>query len=348
MSRSTALAALAAALLGGCTVAPPGNAPIETVRGSVPIRAATPLDAALTCLAAHHGDGRDLRLAVFAIPDKTGVVDYDGPGAYVTQGAELMMVAALAKAGVRQVNRTATNVAEWELSQAMQQRLGDGKPTQVGDQTISYRPVAEGVLLGSTHTIYGGITELDFDLLSDGAEVSVAGIGAKARGYYIGIALDLLVSDSATTELVVAKSYRKQLWGQELEANLFRFWDIGSGNTGVGDLGIELFDARIGQQKNEPVHAGVRWVVEQAAYDIVRSLTGAGAECDRLVPGITAPTETAPAASAAAPAAPVVVAAKTSAEPVPVAPLDSPAPSVSPKVRLPDGTALPAQAPSVL
>ncbi len=284
MRRPALLGALVAALLAGCTVPPPGDTPVAVARGPVPTQTLTPMDPALACVRDKLSRDIDMRLAVHSLPDRTGVNDYDGAGAYVTQGAELMMVSALAKAGARQVNRTATSIAEWELGQAMEKRLGEGGQVVVGDTAVAFRPIQVGHYLGSTHTIYGGITELDFDLLSDGIEAHIAGIGGKARGYYIGIGMDVVVADTRSTEIVLARSYRKQIWGQEIEANLFRFWDIGGGGNDIGDLGVELFDLRLGRQQNEPIHQSVRWVVEHAAYELVRDLAGLGAACEEHVP----------------------------------------------------------------
>ena len=352
MRRSFIMAALGATFLAGCTVQPPGDTPVAVARGPVPTKSATPMDQALGCLALNLAPDFDMRLAVHSLPDRTGVNDYDGPGAYVTQGAELMMVSALAKAGVRQVNRTATSIAEWELSQAMEQRLGDGARVVVGDTSVAFRPIQAGQYLGSTHTVYGGITELDFDLLSDGFEAHIAGIGGKARGYYIGIGLDIVVADSRSTEIVLARSYRKQIWGQELEANLFRFWDIGSGGNDIGDVGVELFDLRLGRQQNEPIHQSVRWVVEHAAYEMVRDLGGIGHICEAHVPetGRSEPSRVAlaaprgtqfatvaapePVTGAAAPAElsamPPVVTEATSATALDESPSDEPATMAGP------------------
>lgn len=342
------LAALAAAALSGCAVQPPGQTPIATVQGSVPLRASSPMSEALTCLATKLPRERDLRLAVFTIPDRSGVTDYDGPGAYLTQGAELMMVSALAKTGVRQVNRTATNVAEWELNQAIEKRLGEGAPVLIADRAVPYRPVPMGSFLGSTHTVYGGLTELDFDILSDGAEVSVAGFGVKGRGYYISVGMDLVVSDSRTTEIVLARHYRKQIWGQEMEAGLFRFWDIGSGGANIGEFGVELFDVRVGKQQNEPIHASVRWVVEQAAYELVRDLAGVGDACEALVPAPsrTEPTVIAQAAPRTTNGLPRQIDNGTASEaPAKAAPLAAEEPPGPRAVRLPGGRVLRVQEP---
>lgn len=283
MRRPSLLAGLVATALAGCTVQPPGDTPVDVVRGPLPTTTSTPMAEALQCVNRNLPRQLDIRLAVHSLPDRTGVNDYDGPGAYVTQGAELMMISALAKAGARQVNRTATSIAEWELSQAMEKRLGEGGKVMVNEVPVGFRPIQVGYYLGSTHTIYGGITELDFDLVSDGIEAQVAGVGGKARGYYISIGLDVIVADSRSTEIVLARSYRKQVWGQELEANLFRFWDIGSGGDDIGEFGVELFDLRLGRQQNEPIHQSVRWVVEQAAYEVVRDLAGLGAVCEDTI-----------------------------------------------------------------
>jgi curli biogenesis system outer membrane secretion channel CsgG len=366
--RRSAIVLLVAALAAGaCTAVPPGDQPIAVVRGPLPTRAVTPMQPALTCLRERLPRRVDLRLAVHGIPDRTGVVDYNGPGAYVTQGAELMMVSALARSGARQVNRTATNIAEWELEQAMEKRLGDGGRVQVGAAEVAFRPVQAGTLLGSTHTIYGGITELDFDLESGGAEAHVAGIGGKARGYYVGVGLDVVVADTRTTEVVLARSYRKQVWGQEIEANLFRFWDVGNGGDKIGDFGTELFDVRIGRQQNEPVHQSVRWVVEQAAYELVRDLAGVGGACDSLVPETSRSAPAAVALAATAPrratvpspedlpgaAARTTTTTTTATTTTPTTPtggrggtaatLGGQEPAGPRAVRLPDGTVLPVQ-----
>lgn len=178
-----ALSGLIVSALAACATTPPSEKPVDVVRGPVPVRATTPLEEALRCLANNLPRDLDLRLAVFRVPDRTGVIDYDSIGSYVPQAAELMLVTALAKTGVRQVNRTATNVAEWELQQALEKRLGEGRPVPVNGKAYPFRPIRMGQLLGSTHTVYGAITELDFDILSDGAELSIAGIGGKGRGY---------------------------------------------------------------------------------------------------------------------------------------------------------------------
>lgn len=143
-----------------------------------------------------------------------------------------------------------------------------------------------GELLGSTHTVYGAITGLDFDLVSDGAELSVGGLGFRGRGYSLAVAVDVVVADSRTTGIVWARSYRKQIWGREIEAGLFRFFDVNPGGNGggPGGIGVEPFDIRIGRQENEPIHAALRWMMEQAAHDVVRDFTGAGDACDALVP----------------------------------------------------------------
>jgi len=287
MPRPMFATSLLALLLAGCTVAPPGDRPVATLRGPVPVRSVTPLDDALACLRAHRPADMDLRFAVYTVPDRTGVMDYDGPGKYVPQAAELMLITALARAGVRQVNRTAVAVTEWELKQALEKRLGEGAPVTVGETRYPFRPIRMGQLLGSSYTIFGAITELDFDIVSDGVEASVGGLGAKARGYYVSVGVDIVVADTRTTEIVWARSYRKQIWGREIEAGLFRFFDVNPGGNGrgAGGIGVELFDIRLGRQQNEPIHASLRWVMAQAAYDIVRDFTGIGDVCDDRVPG---------------------------------------------------------------
>ena len=277
------LYAVASALLvSGCAVTPPlGEEPAKLLAGPIPVKTATPITGALKCLSRHGHPNQDIRLAVGEIPDRTGRFNYQDIGAYMTQGASQMMISALALTGIPQVNRSTTSIAEFELAQALQQRLGEGRPVQAGQQSVLFRPIAKGTLLGSTHYITGAITELDFKVVNNATSVTVGGIGAGAKAYAVQIGLDLAVTDTRTSRIVYANSWRKQAIGYETSANLFRFFDLGvKGGAFAGDV---LFDVSIGEQPTEPLQGAVRWAIDSAAYDIVSDIYRTETACDQFL-----------------------------------------------------------------
>jgi curli biogenesis system outer membrane secretion channel CsgG len=274
-----------ASLLGGCAAAPRADRAIPLITGPAPMRAVTPVEDALHCIAANYPKDIDLRLAVNDLTDGTGTtMSGDALSKVLTQRPDVMMTIGLAKTGVRMVNRSSTGVAEWEIRQSMNKYIGDGRSHQEpgGAAKLPYRPVMAGGILGSTHYISGAITELNWNVYSNVAEVGVGGLTAGRRQYRISLAVDLIVTDSRSTEIVIARSYTKQLVGTEFAAGLFRFFDVGSGGSNIGPN--EVFEFNVGKEANEPVQTAVRWILETAAYDIVAELTGTGDKCNGLLP----------------------------------------------------------------
>ncbi|MGR3540486.1 MAG: CsgG/HfaB family protein [Hasllibacter sp.] len=249
------------------------DAPRASLRGPVPVVARTPADPALACLAARpEVRGSEVVFAVHAIVDQTGKTSIEETGAWLPRDASAMLVTALARAGVRQVNRTNTAVPEWELSLAREQVLGDVAPAVVAGRSLDFRPIHPGGLRGSTVVIDGALTQLDFNTWSEGAEAAIMGGGGGARAYALTVGADLRVTDTVTTDLLMARAYSKQAVGREVFASVFRFFDD------------ELFDVRIGRHEQEGLHAGLRWMLAEAAYDIVAAMTGHDGSCDALLP----------------------------------------------------------------
>ncbi len=119
---------IAALSLGGCIspsaddsgryTAPIGNSPV--------ISNETPYSQSLRCMSGYTGQ-RPLRIAVGQIADYTGKNESDNSGRKLTQGAALMAMSALSKAGVRLVERFDTSVAEMELKYANNKLIGGGR-----------------------------------------------------------------------------------------------------------------------------------------------------------------------------------------------------------------------------
>ena len=277
------LASLVALSVGACTNWTPVYKDVTPLVGPVPYLNRTPMHGALVCLQGSTRASPDVRLGVADFIDGSGASmgDTDVNGRYFSQSPDLMLIVALYKTGVRLVNRTSTAVAEWEMRQAMDRRLGDGKPVVVGQTRFDYRPVRAGELLGSTYYVNGAITEINWSLSSNVEEAGFLGATAGRRTYRVSMAVDLVVTNSLTTEVVFARSYSKQLVGYESGAGVFRFVEA----TIMPKSRVELFQANIGQKQNEPVQQALRWLVELAGYEVVASLTGGDDRCDALVPG---------------------------------------------------------------
>lgn len=255
--------ALAAFALTGC-VSPYADSTgryTAPIGGSPVIANETPYSAALRCMA-HYTAGRPMRVAVGQIADYTGKTESDNSGRKVTQGAALMAMSALAKAGVPMVERFDTSVAELELKYANNKLIGSD---QDGGQ--KYRRILAGSIPGSDYYLVGGITELNFNIRSvgangDGGETASDGLKgtAGANMYVMNVGLDLRLVDTNTLEVVDVISYQKQIIGRQVSVGVFDF------------LGHQFFDASIGESALEPIQLAVRSVIERAVLQITSRL----------------------------------------------------------------------------
>src|SRR5215471_14299306 len=114
------------------------------IGGSPVISNETPYSAALRCMAGYTAQ-RPIRIAVGQIADYTGKSESDNSGRKVTQGAALMAMSGLSKAGVQLVERFDTSVAEMELKYANNRLIGADGTNANGD----YRKIIAGSIPGS-------------------------------------------------------------------------------------------------------------------------------------------------------------------------------------------------------
>ncbi len=231
----------------------------------------TPYSAALVCLGeyARRNHLNAPRIAVGRISDYTGKEESDGSGRKLTQGASLMAMSALAKAGAPLVERYDTSVSEMELKYANNKLITDdpsGNPNAPSD----YRKIFSGQVPGSDFFIVGGITELNFNIRSSGADLSageVAASGAKGqiggRIYVMNIGLDLRMVNTRTLEVVDVVSYQKQIVGHEISAGIFDIFH-----------GVAV-DASAGTSGLEPLQLGVRALIERAVLEMMANVYGA-------------------------------------------------------------------------
>lgn len=243
---------------------PIGNAPVVSNE--------TPYSNALRCLGAYarNSMGDRPRIAVGNIADYTGKEELEG-GRRVTQGAALMAMSALDKSGVRLVERFDTSVSELELRYANNRLIGE----DAGD----WRRVTAGSIPGSDYYLVGGITELNYNIRSNGADVSGGDIDPTdpigqfgASIYVMDVGLDLRLVDTQTLEVVDVISYQKQIIGREISAGVFDFFN---GN---------IVDVSVGERSLEPIQLAVRAVVERATLEMISRLYGVGPEvCSSVI-----------------------------------------------------------------
>jgi curli biogenesis system outer membrane secretion channel CsgG len=276
---------VAAAALQGCIspVADRAGRYTAPIGGSPVISNETPYSAALRCMA-HYTGSHPIRIAVGQIADYTGKSESDNSGRKITQGAALMAMSALSKAGVQLVERFDTSVAEMELKYANNKLIGADAGAQAGPD---YRQIIAGSIPGSDYYLVGGITELNFNIRSEGAsadggETATNGIKGQTGGslYVMNVGLDLRLVDTRTLQVVDVISYQKQIIGRQVSVGVFDF------------LGANFFDASVGQSALEPIQLAVRSVIERAVLEMTsrlyRSQGGCAAVTDPLADGTEA------------------------------------------------------------
>ncbi|MET3762355.1 curli production assembly/transport component CsgG/holdfast attachment protein HfaB [Sphingomonas sp. UYEF23] len=204
------------------------------------------------------------------------VADYTGRldglnGTVAPQGAALMVMSAISKAGFPLAERLDLRIARQELDYANSKLLGpDGKPTD------AYRRIYSGSIAEADMIVLGGITELDFNIQSDVAEISIGPVGGGARSYVMSVGVDLRLIDARSLRVIKVISLQKQIRGRELRAGIFEF----IGNTTL-DLGV-------GRRRQEPVHGAIRAIIEKAVIDLIAGQRGANApECPSNVPTVS-------------------------------------------------------------
>jgi curli biogenesis system outer membrane secretion channel CsgG len=269
---SIAAVLLSTSLAGCISPTPRADGTYTTPIGGAPvIDNETPYSKALRCIGTQMRatGGVAPRIAVGNIADYTGKFESDGSGRKLTQGAALMAMSALSKAGVRLVERFDTSVAELELKYANNRLIGD-KPNPQSDG--DFRRIFAGSIPGSDYYLIGGITEMNYNIRSASADFflgnsDLGGLRGAAglKLFVMNVGLDLRLINTQTLEVVKVISYQKQILGREIEPGLFDF------------LGAKIVDIGAGERAMEPIQLAVRAVTERAVLEILKDVNGAAA-----------------------------------------------------------------------
>ncbi len=230
----------------------------------------TPYSNALVCLgnyARQYKLGAP-RIAVGRIADYTGKEESDGSGRKVTQGASLMAMSAFAKAGMPLVERFDTSVSELELKYTNNKLITDD-PNPAADGPADPRKIFAGQVPGSDFYVTGGITELNYNIRSNGADVAAGdkdtnGLKGRFKNsiFVMNVAIDLRLINTRTLEVVDVISYQKQVVGREVGIGLFDF------------LNGNVFDVSGGSGALEPLQLAVRSLIERAVVEMTANLYG--------------------------------------------------------------------------
>lgn len=247
LAKNMALSAMLTGVLAGCaSTMAPLNEGVKPAFSYPVTTNDTPYSQCLDDLRQYPANQLPI-FAVGEVADKTGQFNYDvnGKGNALTQGISEMLISALAKTGkANMVERLDLRIPLAEVKLAEQKRL-----TRSSE--------AYGKLPASDFIVIGALTELNYNIVSGGSQLFIRGIGGGARMVVINVALDLRVVDSRNFAIRYVSSLQKQIYGYEVEANIFRFF------------GNSLIELDTGAVRNEPMQLGVRSVVEMAVYQIM-------------------------------------------------------------------------------
>jgi curli biogenesis system outer membrane secretion channel CsgG len=272
-------------ILAGCTM--PENLQkvhlneneIPVLYSTPPSQNVTPYSGVLECYGEIIANSREagVSIAVGNVRDYTGK-SADGEGFAVTQGGSLMAYSALGRMvpGVTLHERFDTQVADAELQYIANRQLGDGMQHEMpdtengGTKEVPWKPYFGGSVLQSDYYIVGGITELNYNIQTGGAEFSVDQAGVKRRVYSMNVGVDLRIVGSQTLRVYDTVSLQKQVTGYEVGLGVFRFF------------GSDLYDIHAGMKEQEPLQLAVRMVIENAVLELVNGVTGIGfASCQQ-------------------------------------------------------------------
>ena len=225
--------------------------------GSMVTQNATSYSKKLECLGEHMKKEKIVpaTMSVGRILDYTGKDDLE-TGKRLTQGAALMMMSAIGKAGIPQVERFDTSISEFELKMKDNKLVANSIP---GDERI-YQPIIAGSLQGSKYTVIGGITELNYNIRSNDVSALFDVASGGLRYYVMNVAMDIRVVETESLKIVATRSYQKQIIGREVRAGVFEFF------------GDKLLDIGIGERSLEPMQLAVRSIAEVAVFDLIKDL----------------------------------------------------------------------------
>lgn len=218
-------------------------------RGPVTKKVTGPYDAAKSCVA--HIDGvAGITIGVGTILDRTGKmnIQQEGTGSFVPQDVGPMVASALADMNVRVI----------ELSTPYKQTIDWF--AQKGAHSLVVRP---------HHVVFGSVTALDFGTFGEVAELSVFGVGPRARQYRATGRMDLRLTKMPYQEqpggmVEVSTAFMKEFVAVETGFGAAKFI------AENGGAGFASFN--IGSNQREPMQLTLGYMADYGATSLVIGL----------------------------------------------------------------------------
>lgn len=243
-----------ALILSACNATTSTSKNMDLIEGPPVTSIVTPYDEALTCAGEQLGTyDSKYKLAVGTIEDATGKFSTDsgGNGYYITQGAGKILQSAFYTAQPNDVlNRTDVGVMQTEM--------------QVGRQ-LRWQ--------GSDMHATGAVTTLDF-VPGGGAEISVAGVSAKAKQFRLVVGMDISLTNTMSSEVEANTSLHKQIVALDYGVGMGRFF------------GTTLVTMNIGEQRREAIGFATRNMLKLAAFNLLEQVYEPMPECRKLIENV--------------------------------------------------------------
>lgn len=260
MLKNILFSAVALMSLSAC-VSPGSVTQFPVQDGFMPSQNTTMTDTSLACARdILQARGKRIRIGVGQVKDYTGKFSNEASegGFKITQGGSLMVMSALGKLApaVQLIERNDTAIGEYELSLSKQNLVRDT------EEARTTRPYTAGPVIGTDFYIVGGVTEANYNIATGGLALSVGGVGGSARYAVMNIAADLRIVNTRNMSVVKTSSQQKQVVGEEIRANVFRFFTS------------SLVDLDGGVKNQEPLQLGVRALLEAETLELISAVTG--------------------------------------------------------------------------
>ena len=247
-----AILLLAATALAGCaTTTSETTTPKTTtaLRGPVTTQVSGPYEAAKACVA-KIPEVASIRVGVGAIQDLTGKtnIQTDGTGSFITQGATDMATTALAELGVQVVELSFTykqNV-DWYAAKGV-----------------------KGSIKQPQFIVMGSVTALDFGTYGTVGEMSIYGVGPRARAYRATGRMDLRLvtlpyGNTTGGSVQAVSAFQKEFLAVETGLGAATF-------IGKGD-GLTFASFNVGSSQREPMQATIGYMTDYGSADLVLKL----------------------------------------------------------------------------
>lgn len=193
---------------------------------------------------------KKILIAVEAVTDETGKYAANGYGAQVTRGFSNMLISSFYQANsFIQLERLNHDIILWDFK-LINSNLFEKTQAKTNPQPIEM----------PQYLVTGSITELNFSIHSNASEISLYGISAGIRTFWVSVGIDIRVIDAKTSEIVYSIPIKKQLWGYETKGGIYKLIDS------------NILSANLSRIKKESIGQALREISDFVADKVAEKL----------------------------------------------------------------------------